>query len=414
MHSTKIFYAGRMRPFKHVGHHPQFEHIHQPPEGYEFVTDGGFSLGTSIGVMKSLGELFKASITNGSELGAFNRFIRSRSIRAQMSVPSDVKLAFLPSTPFFLGQIPWVIEIEDTTTLFVPFAKIAGKRHDPRIFGTDGIYDSGFLPVVKSMLQSAKCRAIICHVRSTAESIPVLFGDPALAKKVVHIPLGIEPRPTVSRAHHNESITMLFTNSWNQAATGFYLRGGLDVLEAYSSIYAQNRRVRLIVRSKLPEDLAPRYREIIECCNVQVIDGFLSTEQIEALFSSADIYVLPSARLHVVSILQAMAYGLAVVVSDGWGIAEYVDHGTNGCIVPGRYGTCSWMDSRGILKEDYRPLFSPNAAVAENLTQVLLNLIDREDLRRQLGEAAIEAVATKFSIARWNRGLAQAFTQALS
>ena len=42
---------------------------------------------------------------------------------------------------------------------------------------------------------------------------------------------------------------------------------------------------------------------------------------------SVDIYLLPSARIHVVSILQAMSYGLAVVASDGWGIEEYIEHG---------------------------------------------------------------------------------------
>ena len=29
---------------------------------------------------------------------------------------------------------------------------------------------------------------------------------------------------------------------------------------------------------------------------------------------------------------------------------EHIDHGRNGLIVPGRYGTCSWMDSNGILE----------------------------------------------------------------
>jgi glycosyltransferase involved in cell wall biosynthesis len=47
----------------------------------------------------------------------------------------------------------------------------------------------------------------------------------------------------------------------------------------------------------------------------------------EGLFNSADIYVLPSARLHVVSVLQAMATGLAIIVSDGWGMAEYISYG---------------------------------------------------------------------------------------
>jgi len=68
-----------------------------------------------------------------------------------------------------------------------------------------------------------------------------------------------------------------------------------------------------------------------------VIDQFLSEQEIEALFSSADVYLLPAARLHVVAVLQAMASGLAIIISDGWGMAEYITHGRNGLIVPGRY-----------------------------------------------------------------------------
>jgi hypothetical protein len=140
----KIFYGGHLRPFKHVGHHPQFEHIRYPPPGYQFVNGRTLSVAAGRRFLKSLGELSWTATKNGSTLPALAKFIRSHSVRAQLGVPLDVSLAFLPSMPFFLGQIPWLIEIEDTTTLFVPFAKIAGRRQDPRLFGTGGIYHSGF------------------------------------------------------------------------------------------------------------------------------------------------------------------------------------------------------------------------------------------------------------------------------
>jgi len=91
------------------------------------------------------------------------------------------------------------------------------------------------------------------------------------------------------------------------------------------------------VENELPPDRNEPYRRIIDRCDVQVIDQFLSEQEIEALFSSADVYLLPAARLHVVAVLQAMASGLAIIISDGWGMAEYITHGRNGLIVPGRY-----------------------------------------------------------------------------
>jgi len=409
----KVFYGGHLRPFKHVGHHPQFEHIRHPPPGYEFVNGGTPAITTTVRVLRSIGELSWAATKNGSTLQDLGKFIRSRSLRAQVSVPSDVSLAFLPSMPFILGQIPWVIEIEDTTTLFVPFLRIAGKRQDPRLFGTGGIYDSGFLPAVKALLQSESCRGIITHVRSTANSIPILFDDPTLARKVFHIQLGIRQRLTCKTPNAKAPVTVLFTNSWHQGATSFYLRGGLDLLEAYSVIFFRYPGSRLVLRTKLPTDLHHRYRQIIAQCNVQVIDQFLSEPEMEALFRSADIYALPSARLHVVSVLQAMASGLAIVASDGWGMEEYVSHGRNGLIVSGRYGRSSWMDSNGMLRENYKPLFAADPVVTNGLVDALSTLINNPEMRTTLAQTGLSDIQTQFSIGRWNDDLARSFDKAL-
>jgi glycosyltransferase involved in cell wall biosynthesis len=306
------------------------------------------------------------------------------------------------------------VEIEDTTTLFAPFPRINGKKVYPRLLGLDGVYDSGFFPSVKALLENESCRGIICHVRSTAQSIPILFGNPNLAEKVSHIPMGIQLPPSQKNRTETDAVTLLFTNSWHQGATGFYLRGGLDVLEAYSMLHSENKALRLIVRSKLPHDLDGRYHQIIERCNVRVIDRFLPADEIRSLFESADIYVLPSARLHVVSILQAMAHGLAVVTSDGWGISEYIDHEKNGVIVAGRYGETSWMTPDGMLMEDYRPLLKGTPNVAGALREVLARLINEPVRRRQLGETARRDVETRFSLESWNLGLARAFDGALA
>jgi glycosyltransferase involved in cell wall biosynthesis len=409
----KIFYGGHLRPFKHVGQHPQFEHIRYPPPGYQFVSGGRPSVKAGTRVLRSISELAWAATRNGSSLPALAKFIRSRSVRAQVEVPLDVSLAFLPSMPFIVGQVPWVIEIEDTTTLFVPFPRIDAKRVDPRLFGTGGIYESGFLPAVKALLQSESCRGIITHVKSTAESIPFLFEDPTLAKKVFHIPLGMQHRIKRKTRAANKPLIILFTNSWHQGATSFYLRGGLDVLEAYSVISSKYPDVRLVLRTKLPSDLDERFRRIIDRFHVQVIDQFLSEPEMETLFNSAEVYVLPSARLHVVSVLQAMASGLAIIVSDGWGMTEYVAHGRNGLVVPGRYGHTSWMDGNGMLRENYQPLFRPDPVVTDGLVEALSNLIEDAEIRKTLAETALDDIATRFSLERWNDALAATFDQAL-
>jgi glycosyltransferase involved in cell wall biosynthesis len=137
-------------------------------------------------------------------------------------------------------------------------------------------------------------------------------------------------------------------------------------------------------------------------------------QTIRSLFNSEDIYVLPSARLHMVSILQTMAHGLTIVASDGWGIAEYIDHERNGLMVAGRYGETSWMPPGGMLMEDYRPLLMASPKVADALMDARAVLIKDPRRRRHLSETARRDVETKFSLESWNLALARAFDRVLA
>ena len=123
-----------------------------------------------------------------------------------------------------------------------------------------------------------------------------------------------------------------------------------------------------VISSALFGPLDARYRRILESGWVRVIDRVLSPEEMAELHASSHVFLLPAARIHIVSLLQAMSYGLAVVASDGWGIEEYLDDGRNGLVVKGRYGVSSWADHQaGMLREDYEPMCLPNAKVVAGL-----------------------------------------------
>src|SRR5258707_9230045 len=102
----KVLYGGYLRPFKHVGHHPQFEHIRYPPPGYEFVTGGHFGLRTPARLLKSISSLSRKAVANGSTLSGLTKFIHSRSPVSPLSVPAAVGFSFLPRMPFFLWPNP--------------------------------------------------------------------------------------------------------------------------------------------------------------------------------------------------------------------------------------------------------------------------------------------------------------------
>lgn len=99
--------------------------------------------------------------------------------------------------------------------------------------------------------------------------------------------------------------------------------------------------------------------------------GFVSREDMPAIYRQADIFVLPSQNEGMsIALLEAMASGLPVVVSDTGGTAELVSDGENGYVVP-------WAD-------------------VPALTDVLARLVRDVELRQRMGDLNRQ-IAGRFS-----------------
>src|SRR5262249_8279140 len=147
-------------------------------------------------------------------------------------------------------------------------------------------------------------------------------------------------------------------------------------------------RLRLTLRTDLP-GLDAHYHRIMETGWVRIIDRFLQPDEMENLLAGSHIFLLPAARVHILSLLQAMSHGLAVVTSDGWGIEEYVTNDRNGLIVKGRYGKTSWVDEeQHMLRENYEPTYRSDAAVVQGIVEAVSRLVEDRALRQRLGRTA--------------------------
>ena len=235
--------------------------------------------------------------------------------------------------------------------------------------------ESPYFPIVKALLEADHCKAILTHMRSTAELVPALFQSEAIRKKVIYAPLGVR-LPDRWQRHDpqaaDEPIHLLFINSWCQVPENFYVRGGLDVLEAFAILRERYPQLRLTMRTALPT-FSEHYMRIIESGWVRVINRFMSDEEMAALHAESHVFLLPAARVHIVSLLQAMSYGLAVVGSDGWGMEEYLEDERNGLVVRGRHGKASWADPQaGMLRENYEVMYTPDPEVVAGIVAVAL------------------------------------------
>lgn len=451
LEAAPVEFAGWLPIFAwsgNCGTHPQFTHTGQPPTGYRFtcsapprkrwlsplakVADsltravcsfgralwsgmrpvvGLFLAGSTFAPRARLrigGAMIRQAITlwrDGARILPILRFLQSRHFHSQMLLSPYRGLVFLTSMPYTYGQNPWIVEIEDPTTLFYPLIQ---NGHTNCM----NLADSPYFPIIRSLLESEQCKGILTHMKSTAELVPTLFGSDIIRSKVRYSPLGVR-LPERWQRHDEENvdapIDLLFINSWCQIPENFYVRGGLDILEAYDIIRRRYPNVRLTLRTSLPP-LDDHFHRIIEEGWVRIFNRFLPADELAALHADSHIFLLPAARVHIVSLLQAMSYGLAVVTSDGWGIEEYINHQRNGLIVKGRYGKVSWADyEAGMLRENYEPMQTADPEVVQGLVEAISRLVEDRLLRRRLGWAARQDVRVHYNLERWNNGLKQAF-----
>src|SRR5207237_2503037 len=132
----------------------------------------------------SMIRLFFILLGSGAGPVAILRFLQSRHFQSQVLLSNYRGLVFLTSMPYTYGQNPWVIEIEDPTTLFYPLIQ-NGRTLDLRL------RESPYFPIVRAILESDQCRGILTHIRSTADMIPTLFQSETIAKKVFYAPIGV-------------------------------------------------------------------------------------------------------------------------------------------------------------------------------------------------------------------------------
>lgn len=405
-----IEYPGKLRfydYFNGCGAHPQFQHLKTPPSGYYFV-DSEKRRSSWLFTAFYAARLAWQCLKSGASWKTTLRFIRTRGLKWQHQMGGGKAEAFFfPSVPFHLNQFRWTVEIEDAASLLYPFIQ-NGQT------GEIGMETLGPIrPVFRSLLGSDKCRAVISHMKSTAENLPVLLGAPELKKKVFYVPLGI-PAPdwmavTAAKSNKGPGPRFLFSNSWHQHGDGFYLRGGLDVLETFARIREQIPNAQLTLRTALPADLPQRYQDLIREHGVKVVSEFLTKEDWFRLRAESDYFLFPSARIHIVSFLEAMAFGMCVVTSDGWGIEEYVRHNENGIVIPAR-SKVAWMDKQvGLLREDYSKMRTSDPLLCSKMADAVIALENNPQRRASIVNRARRDIDEVYTLENWNNGLKRIF-----
>ncbi len=362
-------------------------------------------------VQRAAGVLHDELVEGGRvDSATASSFIASRDLASQVQMATPAELLFLHTCPMTLSQRPWAIHVEMLLPMFEPYFGHF-RTWDIDLEATPSWH------MVRHLVRHPDCRAILTHIRRTQEDLPRLFRDESLTAKVHYAPLGIEldeaarrlAAQAVARKNAREpgdEFTILFTNSWHQDGDSFFKRGGLEAVMGFLLFLEQFPRGRLILRTNLPEQLNDNLRAFLRSHRqLELHEEPVSDAALFQLLARADAFVLPSANLHTISMLRAMAFGAVVVTTDVVAVDEFIAQGETGIVLPGRRGSTYREDrEQGLLRERPEPLRVMEANLTAGIGAALLKLAREPEFTTRLRGAARRQVETAHAPGPWRAG----------
>lgn len=338
--------------------------------------------------------------------GQIFAFLESRHFLSQVLADNpNHQFSIMHTAPYTLNQTPWLLHLEVPITVFFPFISYG-------ISWNLEFESKPYYKLAKAYVESPQCLGIFSHLKSTCEALPRLFRNQKLAEKIHYFPLSA-PALKASQAQkpseNGGPIRILFTGSFNHDPWSFYSRGGLYVVEAFLALVEEYPDLELVLRVELPLTLDQKLLDrILGHPRISIMIQWLSEQELQGLFDSADIMALPSYTLHCQSIFRAMASGCCCVVSDAPDFEQFVRDGENCLIAGGRRGRVYDVDPElGIVREHYPNMRIFEPSYAKTVTATFRRLLADRGLLRKLQTNAREFIAAEYpqekTVAAFNR-----------
>jgi glycosyltransferase involved in cell wall biosynthesis len=248
--------------------------------------------------------------------------------------------------------------------------------------------------VIRRFLMAKRCQEIRCLSHACRESLRQLFGEEVYAKALVHYPR-IAPAVRDVTINPAEGIRFLFIG------TQFDIKGGPALLRAFAQVHAQIPNCRLDVITHLPQ----AYQEqAAKCEGIYIHPAHFSRQEIhEKFMKQADVLVLPTYMESFGMVaLEALAYGLALLVTDVYALKEMAIHDHNGLLV--QPPISAW---NGVMPSAYYYLDEMRQALTQmnqgrmvdfeiDLAKALLALAINPDQVKKMRHASLALFQTKF------------------
>ena len=176
--------------------------------------------------------------------------------------------------------------------------------------------------IIKNILLNERCLQIKCMSNACRESLRFLFGQDVYEKATVCYP---KMKQAITRVLKNDSEETRFLF----VATQFEIKGGAELVKAFSCLYEKYPLCRLDLVTHLPL----KYKNIVSSCpGIFVHEATLSRSEVHTKFMrKTDVLVLPTyVESFGMVALEALSHGLGVIATDVYALRELVFSGSNG------------------------------------------------------------------------------------
>jgi glycosyltransferase involved in cell wall biosynthesis len=372
--------------------------INNPPEGYEFISDATV-----------WGKLFEAAHrTNSDSFFALYRTLdiiipvglTKAYIERFKKIPKYTDLTYSASHLVFRKE-PWVVDLEFVTQL--TGAQLT--RHSIKHF-------KKHKTTIEKILRTEYCKKIIPWTDAGRKTILWNLNCKGFEDKIETVHLAVRKKDFIKQ-YNEKVIKLLFVGSAN-IPKDFEIKGGKEVLEAFSQLNKKYDNLELVIRSYVPRHIKEKYKKLK---NIKIIDKIIPWGLLEQEFKSCDIFLFPSHNTPGLAILDAMSYELPVITTDVWANPELVKDGENGF-------TIKKSEKIQYYMENFIPNWSSpetlkaiknavDPAVVNELVEKTSILIEDTNLRRMMGMAGRDEIETgRFSIEKRNEKLKRIFNEA--
>jgi len=360
-----------------IAFHPYYKNLYDDsPENIEFVNE--YEENQNLTEYEKFVNKFKSEcIKKGISEDNINKYISSTNVELSKKMKYGIPV-WVSTLPLYFGPNDWIIEIEDCWSLFYPHAGNA-ENSDYNLSESNWV-----VKILKILFEMDNCKEILTHMKDSINFIETVFGEKVLGKtSFLQQSVNIPEDELKLYLKKDNFTTFLFHGGSVHTPEHFFLRGGLETLNAFINVYKINKNIHL----KVVYDTRSLHGNITSFMKshpgITYYEEWQSDDQMKYHRQESDIYLIPAFRIHCMSTLMSLARGNPVICSDGWGFDEYVYNNYTGLVAKGQ--KCSWKDKQGLFRESYklgRAILQPD--LMKNVENAMLKISTNLNLYNNL------------------------------